>query len=112
MIEGMADSSEMAREQQFWRAVSRSGPCSLNEMEGRREGMVQLGLAGARAGHLSAAGCGRRWRARLYSKGNSKWSVQASAGFILKSGDSLHSNPKPSDLPENGRRDGRLSVLT
>jgi hypothetical protein len=26
MIEGMADSSEMAREQQFCRAVSRSGP--------------------------------------------------------------------------------------
>jgi len=26
MIEGMTDSSEMAREQQFWRAVSRSVP--------------------------------------------------------------------------------------
>jgi hypothetical protein len=26
MIEGIADSSERAREQQFWRAVSRSGP--------------------------------------------------------------------------------------
>ena len=55
-------------------------------------------MGGARAGHPSASGCGRRWRARPYSKGNSKWSVQASAGFILKSRDRLHWNPNPSDF--------------
>jgi hypothetical protein len=48
-----------------------------------------LKLSGARAEHPSASGCGRRWRARPHSKDNSKLSVQASAGFIMKSGDRL-----------------------
>ena len=140
MIEGIADSSERAREQQFCRAVSRSGPPFV-ERDGREKGKDWPGsglaatggtrdnaarrsvygcralwaiqiwpcTSSARAGPPSAAGCGRRWRARPYSKGNSKWSVQASAGFILKSGDRLHWNPKPSDLPKNGHLDGRIS---
>jgi hypothetical protein len=62
-------------------------------------------MGGARAGHPSASRCGRRRRAKPYSMGNSKRSVQASAGFILKSGDRLHWNPNPSSLPKNGRRD-------
>jgi len=49
-------------------------------------------MGGARAGHPSASGCGCCWRARSYSNGNSRWSVIASAGFTLKSGDRLYWN--------------------